>query len=69
MEISNPFDAPEGQFLVLENPHQQFSLWPALCALPPGWRVVYGPYAQPQCCQWLEHHWLSLLPKTYAHYQ
>jgi uncharacterized protein YbdZ (MbtH family) len=28
MQFSNPFDNPQGQFYILRNGQQQFSLWP-----------------------------------------
>lgn len=36
MEFSNPFDNPQGQFYILQNPQRQFSLWPQQCSLPAG---------------------------------
>ena len=29
MQFSNPFDNPQGQFYILRNDQQQYSLWPA----------------------------------------
>jgi uncharacterized protein YbdZ (MbtH family) len=46
MECSNPFDNQQGQFFILQNAQQQFSLWPQQCALPQGWRVVCQPASQ-----------------------
>ena len=40
MQFSNPFDNPQGQFYILRNDQQQYSLWPAHCDLPAGWTVV-----------------------------
>ncbi|VTM53073.1 cytoplasmic protein YbdZ [Klebsiella pneumoniae] len=37
MQFSNPFDNPQGQFYILRNDQQQYSLWPAHCDLPAGW--------------------------------
>ncbi len=34
MQFSNPFDNPQGQFYILRNDQQQYSLWPAHCDLP-----------------------------------
>lgn len=34
MQFSNPFDNPQGQFYILRNEQQQYSLWPHHCALP-----------------------------------
>jgi len=38
--VSNPFDHPDGSFLVLANDDGQCSLWPAFADVPAGWRVV-----------------------------
>ena len=43
MQFSNPFDNPQGQFYILRNDQQQYSLWPAHCDLPAGWAVVCPP--------------------------
>ena len=37
MQFSNPFDNPQGQFYILRNDQQQYSLWPAHCDLPAAW--------------------------------
>ena len=66
MEFSNPFDNPRGQFYILQNSQQQFSLWPQHCALPAGWQVVCEPQSQEACQQWLARHWTTLIPGYYA---
>lgn len=43
MQFSNPFDNLQGQFYILRNDQQQYSLWPAHCDLPAGWTVVCPP--------------------------
>ncbi len=49
MEFTNPFDNPQGRFYILQNSQQQFSLWPAQCSLPAGWRVLCEPQPQEEC--------------------
>ncbi len=67
MEYSNPFDAPQGRFYILENAQRQFSLWPEQCELPAGWQVVCDP-ALPEVCQaWLQASWTTLQPTSFAH--
>ncbi|AMG93759.1 MULTISPECIES: MbtH family protein [Citrobacter] len=66
MEFSNPFDNPQGQFYILQNSQQQFSLWPQHCALPTGWQMVCEPQSQEACQQWLARHWTTLIPGYYA---
>ena len=37
----NPFDDPDGTFVVLVNDEDQHSLWLTSLAVPAGWRVVH----------------------------
>ena len=66
MQFSNPFDDLQGQFYLLQNAQQQFSLWPQQCALPEGWLVVCEPQSVEACQQWLDAHWQTLMPSHYA---
>lgn len=66
MEFSNPFDAPQGRFFILENAAAQFSLWPEHCALPAGWQVVCEPASNEECHRWLLDNWTQLQPSTFA---
>ncbi|MBS1204484.1 MAG: invasin [Proteobacteria bacterium] len=66
MEFTNPFDNPQGRFYILQNDQQQYSLWPAQCALPGGWRVVCEPQPQEACNMWLDAHWQTLTPAHYV---
>ncbi len=62
MEFSNPFDNPQGQFYILQNPQRQFSLWPQQCSLPAGWQIACEPQSQEACQQWLDANWTTLTP-------
>ncbi|WP_312949810.1 MbtH family NRPS accessory protein [Superficieibacter sp.] len=66
MQISNPFDDQKGQFYILQNAQQQFSLWPAQCALPEGWEIVCQPQSPEICNDWLATRWTTLLPAHYV---
>ncbi len=66
MEFTNPFDNPQGQFYILQNQQQQFSLWPAQCALPEGWQVICEPQGQNDCNAWLAANWQNLTPAHHA---
>lgn len=66
MSFSNPFDNPQGQFYILQNAQQQFSLWPQHCALPEGWAVIGEPQPQQACNDWLAAHWTTLTPAHFA---
>jgi MbtH protein len=58
----NPFDDPDGTFLVLVNGEEQHSLWPAQLAVPAGWRVVHGEDGRQACLDYIEQHWTDLRP-------
>ncbi|WP_435954793.1 MbtH family protein [Dryocola sp. BD626] len=66
MEYSNPFDAPQGRFYILENAAGQFSLWPENCALPAGWQVTREPALPDECNGWLKENWTNLQPTSFA---
>lgn len=65
MELNNPFDDPQGQFYLLRNAQQQYSLWPQQCALPIGWDVISDAQSLAACQQWLISHWQILTPHHY----
>lgn len=66
MQISNPFDDAQGQFYILQNAQQQYSLWPQHCALPEGWNVVCEPQSAEACNAWLAARWTTLNPAHFA---
>jgi len=39
--MTNPFENPEGRYLVLVNGEGQHSLWPSFCEVPAGWTVAH----------------------------
>ncbi|KAF0812622.1 Enterobactin biosynthesis protein YbdZ [Andreprevotia sp. IGB-42] len=61
---TNPFDDENLAFLVLVNNQTQYSLWPDITAVPPGWRVVLGPESRSHCVQWLEQNWQDIRPRA-----
>lgn len=58
----NPFDDPDGRFLVLVNDEEQHSLWPGRRAVPAGWRIVHDEDSRDACLDFVEHHWTDLRP-------
>jgi uncharacterized protein YbdZ (MbtH family) len=66
MQFSNPFDDAQGLFYLLQNGHQQFSLWPQQCALPAGWDIACEPQSLEACNAWLAERWTALNPSHYA---
>ncbi|MFD0776784.1 MbtH family protein [Streptomonospora algeriensis] len=62
--MSNPFDDPEGRFLVLVNDEDQHSLWPEFAAVPEGWRQVHGPVDREAALAYVEENWTDLRPRS-----
>ncbi|MFE4667105.1 MbtH family protein [Streptomyces sp. NPDC056716] len=64
--MSNPFEDPDGTYLVLVNDENQHSLWPDFVAVPDGWRTVHGPQTRPSCVEYVETHWTDMRPRSLA---
>jgi MbtH protein len=62
--MTNPFDDPDGTFLVLVNDEDQHSLWPSFADVPAGWTTAYGPASRPDCLDYVEKSWTDLRPKS-----
>jgi len=60
----NPFDDPEGTFVVLVNDEEQHSLWPAKLAVPAGWRVVHEEAGRQECLDYVETNWTDIRPRS-----
>lgn len=61
---ANPFDDPDGTFLVLVNAEEQHSLWPVFVDVPEGWKTVFGPDGREACLRYVETHWTDLRPRS-----
>ncbi|MGR6918381.1 MbtH family protein [[Actinomadura] parvosata] len=64
--MTNPFDDPDGRFLVLVNAENQHSLWPAFAEVPGGWTVVLPESSRAACLDYIESHWTDLRPRSLA---
>mgnify|MGYP001299843902 FL=1 len=62
--MTNPFEDPDGRYLVLVNDEGQHSLWPAFVEVPAGWTKVYGEDTRDACLQYVEENWTDLRPKS-----
>lgn len=60
----NPFDDPDGSFVVLANDEDQHSLWPTFAEIPAGWRTVFGADTREACLAYVETHWTDLRPRS-----
>ncbi|WP_329285890.1 MbtH family protein [Streptomyces sp. NBC_00691] len=61
---TNPFEDPQGRFLVLVNDENQHSLWPSFAEVPAGWRTVFGEDTREGCLAYVETHWTDLRPAS-----
>ena len=62
--MTNPFDDPDGRFLVLVNDEGQYSLWPAFAEVPAGWTVAKGEDTRQACLEHIEASWTDMRPKS-----
>ncbi|QXE32929.1 MbtH family protein [Streptomyces sp. GMY02] len=62
--MTNPFDDPDANYLVLKNEEGQFSLWPTFVDVPDGWELVFGEAARQACLDFIEKTWTDMRPKS-----
>lgn len=62
--MSNPFDDPNGVFLVLANDEDQHSLWPEFAPVPAGWQTLFGPAERQACLAYVSEHWTDMRPRS-----
>ncbi|MER6120605.1 MbtH family protein [Streptomyces sp. A0642] len=63
---TNPFDDPDGRFLVLVNGEGQHSLWPSFAQVPGGWTIAFDENTREACLDFVETHWTDLRPRSLA---
>jgi MbtH protein len=64
--MTNPFEDPDGRYLVLVNDEGQHSLWPDFIDVPAGWRGVHGPADRQSCVDYVNENWLDMRPASLA---
>ncbi|MER6670653.1 MbtH family protein [Amycolatopsis japonica] len=62
--MTNPFENPDGTYLVLVNNEGQHSLWPEFVEVPAGWTTKFGPAPRPECLEYVETNWTDLRPAS-----
>ncbi|GHE61324.1 MbtH family protein [Streptomyces longispororuber] len=62
--MSNPFEDPDGSFLVLVNDEGQHSLWPAFAERPEGWTVALTESPRDEALAYVEAHWTDMRPRS-----
>jgi MbtH protein len=62
--MTNPFEDDKGEYLVVVNREEQYSIWPAFKEIPAGWTAT-GPRGSRQVClDWIEQNWTDMRPKS-----
>lgn len=62
--MTNPFEDPDGTYLVLVNDEGQHSLWPSFVDVPAGWTVAHGPDGRQACLDHVEASWTDMRPRS-----
>lgn len=62
--MTNPFEDENGEFLVLVNEEQQYSLWPSFRDVPAGWSAVSPKGSRKECLDYIEENWVDMRPKS-----
>jgi uncharacterized protein YbdZ (MbtH family) len=62
--MTNPFDDEDGEFLVLVNDEEQYSLWRSFREIPDGWTATGPSGSRADCLAWIDERWTDLRPKS-----
>ncbi|MDX3225466.1 MbtH family protein [Streptomyces sp. ME19-01-6] len=62
--MTNPFENPDGRYVVLVNHEGQHSLWPQFVEVPEGWTIVHPEDSRQACLDYIEEHWTDMRPKS-----
>lgn len=54
MEYKSVFDDDTGQFIILLNDRNEYSLWPLTVLVPAGWNTVFGPASRQECLDYVK---------------
>lgn len=64
--MTNPFENPDGTYLVLVNDEAQYSLWPSFAEVPDGWTVVLSDSTREAALEYIEQNWTDMRPRSLA---
>lgn len=62
--MTNPFEDPDGTYVVLVNDENQHSLWPSFAEVPAGWTVAKAEDTRQACLDYIEENWTDMRPKS-----
>jgi MbtH protein len=58
------FDNEDGEFFVVANDEEQYSIWPSDRDIPAGWHAVGVAAKRADCLDWIERNWTDMRPKS-----
>jgi MbtH protein len=64
--VANPFDDPDGVFVVLTNDQGYHCVWPAFVDVPAGWVLVHGEAGRADCLAYISRNWTDARPTSLA---
>ncbi|MET8682895.1 MbtH family protein [Streptomyces sp. NPDC004732] len=64
--MTNPFENPDGTYLVLVNDENQHSLWPVTVDVPAGWTTAHPSDTREACLRFIEENWTDMRPRSIA---
>ena len=62
--MTNPFEDPDGTYLVLVNDEGQHSLWPQFIDVPAGWTTKHGPGPRDEMLAYVDENWTDMRPRS-----
>ncbi|TDC90508.1 MbtH family protein [Actinomadura sp. 7K507] len=62
--MTNPFEDPDGTYVVLVNDEGQHSLWPSFADVPAGWTVAKDEDTRQACLDYINENWTDMRPKS-----
>ncbi len=62
--MTNPFEDPEGRYLVLINDELQYSLWPSFIDVPAGWTIKLAETGRQEALDYINENWTDMRPKS-----
>lgn len=62
--MTNPFEDPDGTYVVLVNDEGQHSLWPSFVEVPAGWTIAHGECSRDACLEYVTANWTDMRPKS-----
>ena len=62
--MSNPFEDENGEYLVLTNAEEQYSLWPSFAEVPAVWKIVKERDGRQACLGFINENWTDMRPKS-----